>query len=213
MYFLFILASMHCTKSHAEIQFTLHKGPIDIDSRQKLSALRVRLFYEYPYLYCGNQEEEQRVWEALSTDQTIWVVAYDQGKLVGAFVALPVNEHSHALITQHAEYRKGAALMLDEAIIDTYYQRQGIGRKLMQLLITEAVAQGYATMYFLTVVRTAHHPLKPKQFVDLDVVWSKLGGIPTNLTALYNWPTRCGTPENECIASVDNMVRYWYKTL
>lgn len=81
---------------------------------------------------------------------------------------------------------------------------------LIDLFHNVARKQGYSDSYLATVVRSSNHPFKPANFPDINKVHECLGFVRTNIYELWLWPTRCGVPENERIALIDNMVQYWH---
>ena len=196
----------------AEVTYELHHGTIDERTLKQLPEL-AKVYREYPYLYCPNPEQAKKYWAGLSGEDTIWSAAYDESTLVGAMVAIPVRNDVDPILPTHSEFVQGKALMLEEAMVALSYQRQGIGRELIRLLMEDASVQGYTDVYLLTVVRSSHHPLKPKNFIDLDAVWKHLGWQPTHLTGIRTWPARCWCYDSECVALIDNMVEYWHKKL
>lgn len=198
--------------AHTDIRYEIHRGNIDEHTIKQLPKL-VQVYEEYPYLCVFTLEQAQRWAGHMSSEEGIWSAAYDGNILVGAMLAMPAREESDPMLLSHSEFVHGKALMLEEAMVALQYQKQGIGRELIRLLLQEAVTQGYTDVYLLTVVRSHNHPLKPKDFIDLDIVWSRLGWLPTHLTGIRQWPTRCGVSDNECVARIDNMVEYWHKKL
>lgn len=197
----------------ADIRYELHHGPISTQHREELYPLRSQLFYDFPYLYCSNPERESTLWDKLSKESTILSLAYDDNQLVGAVIALGIDEGEHMLLRKHPAYKQGTALEIDMVMIMKSHQRRGIARELLRRFQEDAQALGYTDVYGITVVRSPQHPLKPQEYLDLYLIWSSMGGTPTGLIAPWNWPTRCGTPGHEFVAPIDNMVQYWHKAL
>jgi len=94
------------------------------------------------------------------------------------------------------------------------HRNQGIARTMVNLCEKQASSIGYTDAYLITVVRSDNHPLRPTDnILDHDNIWTSLGYIKTSIYELWLWPTRCGTLNQECVATIDNMVQYWHKKL
>ena len=59
-----------------------------------VAALRIEVFREYPYLYEGSRDYEERYLAPYATGRSVIVVARDGDDVVGASTALPLLDHS-----------------------------------------------------------------------------------------------------------------------
>jgi GNAT superfamily N-acetyltransferase len=199
------------------ITFHTYRGKDVIAQAHHWPHLSVALTYDYPYLYVGKAEDEDV--EQFSTDGSVAVLAKDGEQVIGIAIGKPVDsEKGHSkmvcpLVQQHARYQYGKAIYVVEVLVDTPYQRQGIARRMMEYFEHESGLLGYADMYLVTVERSANHPFKTVDVVDLDVIWKRLQFSKTHLSKAALWPTRCGVPGNEFVAPVDNMLRLWHKRI
>lgn len=196
------------------IRYEIHYGALSDKHIAELVPLRLELFYGYPYLYVGNPEREAHHWKNMPADGTVIVLAYDGAMLVGAVLAYNEDATKHKSLAQHADYQPGTCLHLDLIMIVKTHRSLSAARELLKQFEAAARARGYTDVYGITVVRSNNHPLKPERSLELHAIGSRLGGFkPLPLYEVWNWPTRCGTPGNEFVAPVDNMVQYWHKKI
>jgi hypothetical protein len=199
------------------VTYEVYRGMAAMKHVHHWPPLSVALTYDYPYLYVNKAEDEDV--EQFATEGTILVLARVDEKVVGIAVGTPVDSgkgHSvyvQKLIAQDEHYRPGTSIYIVEVLVDKPYQHQSITRMMAQLFEQAACEMGYADMYGVTVERSENHPFKTDDVPDLDIVWSYLGAHKTLLAKPANWPTRCGTPDNEFVARVDNMLRLWHKSV
>ena len=211
-----MLITMYVTA--ADLRYEVHCGPISEHYLPQLKKFDKELFFEFPYLFVTTPEYEAVYWSAVSTPTTILILAYDQDTIIGAMVALSVDEkgegHAEA-VSQHAHYRPGKCINLAWIAVEKAYQRNGVANALVKVGEKVALAAGYTDAYMITVVRSQDHPLRPKTgFVFTpDIVCQRAGCQLTGIHELWQWPTRCGVPGNEYVATIDNMVQYWHKQI
>lgn len=203
--------------SYQEICYTVYTGPSVYEHAHHWPPLSVELTYDYPYLYVGKAEEEDI--EQFLTNRSVSVLAYADQRVIGIAIGTPTNSGKGnssellPLIEQDVHYSPESSLYIVEVLVDKAYQKRGIARAMMHLFEKAAGEMGYTDMYLITVERSAHHPFKTASAPDLDLIWQHLGFSKTSLSKPCLWPTRCGTPAQEYVAKIDNMVRLWHRSI
>jgi hypothetical protein len=200
------------TSSH-QIRYEVHCGTISEKHIQELMPLRLQLFYGYPYLFSGNAEEESHRWKSTPQNSTILVLAYDADALVGALLAYTDDASHYPALKKLPQYNPQSSLYIEFTMVIPRYERREIARELFKLFEAEASRKGYTDAYDITVIRSQHHPLKSENDIDCDIDGREWGLQKTHIYEPLVWATRCGTPGNEFVTRIDNMVEYWHKQL
>jgi len=97
-----------------------------------LARLRIAVFREYPYLYEGDAAYEQRYLTAYArSPRSVFVLALDGGKVVGASTGLPLSDDGEAFHQPFLE--RGIPLeevfYFGESVLLREYRGQGIGHR------------------------------------------------------------------------------------
>lgn len=167
----------------------------------QLAQLRLTVFRDWPYLYDGTIEYEQRyLSKFIEAPNHAAVCALDGDKLVGASTASPLA-HQYDELTQpflNAGYGIGDVFYFGESILLPNYRGQGIGHAFFEGREAHAAALGYGKNAFCGVVRPADHPLTPDTYRPLDTFWQKRGYRPLEgLIAHFSWLDVGETKESE----------------
>jgi hypothetical protein len=200
------------TSTSPQIRYELHRGTMSDKHIEKLMPLRLKLFYGYPYLFSGTAEEETRRWKNTPAS-TILVLAYDADTLIGALLAYPDDASHYPALKKLPHYKPATSLYIEFTMVAPVPHRHEIARELFKLFATEAARSGYTDVYDITVLRSQNHPLKAENDIDCDIDGRAWGLQRTHIYEPLVWSTRCGTPGNEFVARIDNMVEYWHKQL
>ena len=81
------------------VRFETLVGARLTESLDQLSALRLAVFREWPYLYVGNAESESDYLKTFATaPDAIVVSAYDGSRIIGAATAAPLAGHSQEFV-------------------------------------------------------------------------------------------------------------------
>lgn len=181
-----------------------------------LAELRIKYFREYPYLYDGNMEYENKYLEGfINHEQALIVVAKKADRIVGMSTAIPFNS-DYEIIDSSIEgfsqigLKAREMFYFGEIIVLPNYRGQRIATTIFKTQEDYARALGYKGSCFLVVVREQGHPLKPEGYVEPDVIWRKLGYIKTDIYTYFVWPTVDLTGN---IFSTNNKMVYWVKQL
>lgn len=167
--------------SHAE-----RSGAID-----GVAVLRIKVFREWPYLYEGDLQYEQRYLEPFARScNAVLVGAFEQGKLVGAATGMPLLEHAEDFTAAFAQtdLDLGRVFYCAESVLLPRYRGHGIGHRFFDLREAEARQQGCSQSVFCAVVRSPDHPARPSGYRPLDRFWRARGYGPLRgVVAHFEW--------------------------
>jgi len=156
-----------------------------------VAALRLTVFREWPYLYEGDLEYEQRYLEPyIESPNAVLVGAFDQGKLVGAATGMPLTEHADdfAAAFEQTDIDVRQAFYCAESVLLPPYRGLGIGHRFFDLREDAARQQGHSLNTFCAVVRPPDHPARPANYRPLDPFWRARGYRPLkNVVAHFQW--------------------------
>lgn len=171
---------------------------VDLQGREllpwldRLGTLRIQVFREYPYLYDGTLEYERDYLQtyAKSSRSLVVLVVKEDGEVVGATTCLP-------LIDEGAEFQAPfvqAGIPLEdvcyfgESILLPEWRGQGIGKEFFRLREAHAKTLGLKWMAFCAVDRPASHPLRPRDYRELDAFWQSQAYVKRpDLQAEFVW--------------------------
>lgn len=167
-------------------------GESIISALPAVARLRIEIFREFPYLYEGTIDYEERYLEALArADRAVVVAARDVEAIVGAATAMPLRDEHEAFRRPFEEkgYDLGSIFYFAESVLKPEYRGGGLGHAFFD--VREAHARsfgGYTHAAFCGVVRPDGHPLRPPHYRPLDRFWRKRGyeAVP-GLVAFYSW--------------------------
>lgn len=156
-----------------------------------LARLRAKVFRDFPYLYEATPDyEEKYLHTYTSSPDSVIVIAFDEGKPVGAATGLPLaHEPEYATAPFRARgYDLETIFYCGESVLDRAYRGRGLGVAFFEH--REAWARQLARFThscFCGVVRPGDHPRRPEDYVPLDAFWQKRGyrkmdGMTTEFT-------------------------------
>jgi len=186
-------------------------GPALNSALDDLARLRIAVFRDFPYLYEGTLEYEEKYLQLFSKGKDgIIVAARDGETIVGCATG-------SALVTHHGPLQEpfketGADLdtifYCGESVLLPDYRGHGIGHAFFDHREAHAKAKGYKTSAFCGVVRPADHPLRPANYQPLDPFWTKRGYRKAdNLMAHFSWQDVGETDQTE------KPMQFWLKDL
>lgn len=158
----------------------------------ELAQLRITVFRDFPYLYAGSLEYEERYLRtyAAAKDSVI-VGAFDGERLVGASTGLPLEHEPPSLTQPFAElgYEVPKVFYFGESVLLHAYRGHGIGVGFFAEREAHARELGRFThTAFCGVVRPPDHPRRPANYVPLDAFWRKRGYEPVpGLVGQLSW--------------------------
>jgi GNAT superfamily N-acetyltransferase len=178
----------------------------------ELAALRIEVFREFPYLYDGDQDYEQKYLQTyVNSPRSICTLVYDGDALVGATTGLPMQdetaEFQKAFVD--ADYDVAKIFYCGESVLRKAYRGRGIYKHLFRAREEHARSLGgFEIATFCCVQRPADHTLRPKDYVPLNDIWKRFGYTEhPELETRYTWKDI-----DESDASSKRM-RFWLKDL
>ncbi|WP_394341992.1 GNAT family N-acetyltransferase [Spirosoma pollinicola] len=177
-----------------------------------LAALRMTVFYDFPYLYEGSVDYEKRYLETYARSKRSFLLAvYDGNKLVGATTALPLRDETPEVQAPFtvAGYDLDTIFYFGESVLLPAYRGRGIGDQFFDE--REAYARQfdqYKLACFCSVQRPEDHPLRPVNYHPLDAFWTRRGyKRDGSLQSKFVWLDR-----NEAVETAKPMI-YWTRKL
>jgi GNAT superfamily N-acetyltransferase len=157
-----------------------------------LARLRIIVFRDWPYLYDGTLEYEQKYLDKFAAAKgAVCIAAYDGDEIVGASTGAPMIEHADEFAEpfKKAGYDIGKIFYCGESVLLKSHRGHGLGHAFFDG--REAQARklgGFTHSTFCRVVRPDDHPLKPDDYRPLDGFWNKRGYEPVpGIVATYSW--------------------------
>ncbi|MEN0058760.1 MAG: GNAT family N-acetyltransferase [Bdellovibrio sp.] len=157
-----------------------------------LARLRIEVFRDFPYLYEGSMDYEQKYLEVyLRSSRCAMIAAYDQQRIVGAASALPLSDENDYVQEPflHAGYDLKRIFYFGESVLLPSYRGQGLGHAFFDR--REEVARSYGDYditCFCAVQRSERHPQRPSSYRSLESFWTKRGyASRAELQAEFTW--------------------------
>lgn len=187
-------------------------GPAIAEHLPALARLRIEVFREWPYLYEGNEAEEQTHLAAFqSSPDAALVVAFHSDEPVGCSTCLPLayeSEHIRAPFEARGwDVRRFC--YFGESVLRNTYRGQGIGVAFFAAREAHArTLPGVDFACFCGVRRDEADRRKPENFVKLDAFWRHRGYAPLEgIACIMTWP-ELGSSER-----VAHTLDFWAKPL
>jgi GNAT superfamily N-acetyltransferase len=176
-----------------------------------LARLRIEVFREFPYLYEGSQEYEQRYMRSYAENpQAVVIGCSIDGRLVGAATALPLKGEPESVRQPLAEagYDVDRIFYFGESVLEKPYRGRGIGVRFFQEREAAARESGHYThALFCAVVRPDDHPAR-RDYQPLDRFWHKRGFARIEgLNCWFSWKDVGDREETR------KPMAYWIKAL
>ena len=159
---------------------------------ERLGALRIRVFREFPYLYDGSEEYERdylRIYQN-APDSLVVLVTDGPEKLVGATTCLPMSQEGPEFQEpfRRAGIDVGSVFYFGESILLPEWRGRGLGKMFFDKREAHARRLGYPVTAFCAVDRPADHPQRPAGYRPLDGFWQSRGYVKRqDLRASYSW--------------------------
>jgi len=189
-------------------------GPAIRSALDELSAIRISVFREWPYLYDGDASYEADYLATFSqSPDAIVVCAWDGGAMIGAATAAPLKGHTSAFVPlfEAHGYDPAEVFYCGESVLLPDYRGQGLGhaffdhREAHARSLNAAGARfNYST--FCGVVRSSSDPRAPSGYRPLDGFWRKRHYAPVpGMTGTYDWREVGGVDE------VAHAMQFWIR--
>jgi GNAT superfamily N-acetyltransferase len=177
-----------------------------------LGRLRIIVFRDWPYLYDGTLEYEQKYLDQFAKAKgAVVICAYDGDQMVGASTGAPMIEHAGEFGEpfKKAGYDISKIFYCGESVLLKSHRGHGLGHAFFDG--REAQARklgGFEKSTFCRVIRPDDHPLKPEDYAPLDPFWRKRGYEPVDgIVATYEWKDVDQPDETT------HKMQFWMKTL
>jgi GNAT superfamily N-acetyltransferase len=177
-----------------------------------LASLRIRVFRDFPYLYDGTVEYEEKYLKTY-TDcaESVVVLVLDGDKVVGATTGLPMDAETPEFQKPFVEngFDPSKIFYCAESVLLPEYRGRGIYPKFFAEREGHARALGrFDLVTFCCVQRPENHPLRPADYVPLDRIWTKFGYVKhPELATTYKWKDVDEAEESE------KPMVFWLKSL
>lgn len=158
----------------------------------ELARLRIEVFHDFPYLYDGTYEYEEKYLQTyINTPESVIVLALDNDKVVGASTALPMKFETDELKKPFVDngYNLDDVFYCSESVLNKDYRGLGLGVRFFEEREAHADALGgFKHITFCCVERPLDHPRRPAHYVPLDAFWNKRGYVKhPELHTTYLW--------------------------
>lgn len=143
-----------------------------------IAQLRITIFKEYPYLYEGNYEYEMNYLQSyINSLESTFILILDGDKVIGASTAIPLKdaaiEFQKPFLEKNIELHR--VFYFGESVLKPAYRSQGIYKIFFKEREHAGRKGKYDIFAFCAVERPINHPLKPKSYKDLNLVWEHFG--------------------------------------
>ena len=176
-----------------------------------LARLRREVFFHWPYLYAGREDEESRYLDIYARRPGFGLIlALDGDTPVGAATCLPLAEENEAV---QAPFRQRGLEVsrfcyFAESVLLPAWRGSGIGVAFFQAREAHARALESDFAAFCSVVRPADHPARPEGATDLHEFWRHRGFSPyPDLQCTMRWTDVGDDVETE------KQLAFWLKSL
>jgi len=164
-------------------------------------------------LYVGTAEEGDEYFDWLSnSSESAITVAYLDNNPVGFLVGtsfIKFDEHAQGSIQlfEQAGLVPYNYYYFSEIIVVPEHRGRGLSKKLAKALEQHASSLGYTRVCFVTESHE-YHPLKPKDYRELNNLWDHLGCTKTDLSIPSTWQT---IQEDGTVKEQVHHLTYWIK--
>lgn len=156
-----------------------------------LARLRMTVFRDFPYLYEGSPEYEERyLGTYLEAPGALALLARDGERVVGASTALPLAQETGELQApfRAAEFDPAGVLYLGESVLLPEYRGLGLGHRFFDEREAQAARLGLPVTAFCAVQRPREHPARPASYRPLDAFWQSRGYVERpDLETTMSW--------------------------
>ena len=175
----------------AEIELSTVTGAALHPFLPAVARLRVQVFAEWPYLYEGAADYEERYLRAYADSPGAAVVLARLGdEIVGAATCQPMTEAAGPVRDAFIRHGLDPAehCYFGESVLLSAYRGRGVGVGFFQHRENHARAIGAKVATFCAVVRNPNDPRRPAGYTPLDVFWRKRGYTHRpELACVFRW--------------------------
>lgn len=145
----------------------------------EVARLRMTVFREFPYLYDGDLGYERAYLETYArSPESLFVLAVDDGRVVGASTAVPLADEVDAFrqpfVDAGIDVRE--VFYFGESVLLREYRGRGLGGRFFDAREGRAVALGrFRWTAFCAVVRADDDPRRPPGHRGNETLWQRRG--------------------------------------
>lgn len=174
------------------IQIQRCSGPSLKKYLADLAQLRIEVFRDFPYLYDGDLDYEEKYLQTyIQCPEAVIVLALDGDKIIGASTGIPLEHEPEAFQRPFIEhnYSPKQVFYCAESVLKKEYRGLGIGVRFFEEREAHARELGQFDYYsFCCVQRDEDHPQQPASYIPLDKFWNKRGYTQhPELWTTYDW--------------------------
>lgn len=176
-----------------------------------VARLRIAVFRDWPYLYAGDEAYEREYLAAYTASpDSVFVLAFDGGRVVGASTGLPLADETPAFQApfRERELDVGQVFYFGESVLLPDYRGLGLGHVFFDAREAHARTLGrFSTIAFCAVDRDEHDSRRPSGHRDNVAFWRKRGyARQPGMTMRLAWD-EIGAGE------VDHALTFWTRAL
>ncbi|HEU4663985.1 MAG TPA: GNAT family N-acetyltransferase [Dokdonella sp.] len=191
------------------LALTGHEAARHLDA---VARLRIAVFRDWPYLYAGDLDYEANYLATYATSrESLFVLALDDGSVVGASTGIPLAHETPAFIEPFVARGIPSAdvFYFGESVLLPDYRGQGLGHRFFDERERHARRLGRFRMTaFCAVERDADDPRRPPGHRPNDAFWSKRGyRRQEDMFCRIDWP------EVGSGAATTHRLRFWLRPL
>lgn len=177
-----------------------------------VAALRIVVFRDWPYLYAGDADYEQRYLATYAqSPRSLFVLAFDGVRVVGASTAIPLEDETESIRAPFAAggLNERDVFYFGESVLLHDYRGRGLGHRFFDEREAHARRSGgFAMTAFCSVERRDDDPRRPNTYRPNDAFWRKRGYAPEfGLRCELEWP------EVDGAASIPHALQFWTRAL
>jgi GNAT superfamily N-acetyltransferase len=178
----------------------------------EVAQLRLRVFFDFPYLYEGSLEYEKKYLETyFKAEHSFILLVEHQGNIIGATTSIWAQEEEENFkgpFTQ-AGIDPATVFYFGESVLLNEYRGHGIGKLFFEEREKFARSLGFIKyLAFCAVIRNKDHPLMPQEYKPLDGFWNAQGfSKKSGLTTSYEWKDR-----DQALPTFKKM-QFWIKNI
>lgn len=148
----------------------------------QIADLRIEIFAEYPFLYIGDYEYEQRYLNKkfLKRKEAIIVLCFDQGSLVGLSTGYPFIDETEPLqqVLRAQGRNPSDYFCFGESVLRKSYRGLGIGKEFfVQREAHVRQLNHFKYICFYTIIRPLDDPRRPPDYRPLGPFWESQGFV------------------------------------
>jgi GNAT superfamily N-acetyltransferase len=157
-----------------------HRGEAARPYLPAVAALRIEVFREWPYLYDGSADYEERYLASYAASPaSLIAVARDGDQVVGAATAMPLVGHSDDVVPPLAAagFDPATVYYFGESVLKASHRGRRLGHGFFDAREAAARELGFRWAAFCAVQRPSDHPARPPDYRAHDGFWAKRGFV------------------------------------